>query len=322
MLDLYCISLPTPFPVGPVNVYFAPGKPVTLIDTGPKDEATRDALEQGLRAHGYQIEALEQIILTHHHADHIGMTAELAARSGAKVLTHPYNFPWLADYTATRTGYAPFYRQLFKANGIPEKIVKEIEAASAAVAHWTDSFAGAGTLHEGEQIFFAQHAWKIYHTPGHAGGLICLWEKESRTLLANDHILKDISSNAILEPPENPTAPRPRRLLDYMRELKRMAQLEPNWVLPGHGEAFSGIAAIVEGRLAFYHQRAQSIREILRTRPLTTWQLTRELFPDLRVGIDFFLGVSEVLGHLDLLRAAKQIEARHSGELLLWECRE
>ena len=48
---LHCLSLPTPFPVGPVNVYLAEGEPLTLIDTGPKDDATRAALEAGLGEH-------------------------------------------------------------------------------------------------------------------------------------------------------------------------------------------------------------------------------------------------------------------------------
>ncbi len=320
MNELHCTSLPTPFPVGPVNVYLALGEPLTLIDTGPKNDAARFALEAGLHAHGCRVEDLEQIILTHHHVDHTGLTAELAARSGAKVFTHPFNLPWLADHGATRAQHAPFYRLLFQEGGVPDHIAKEIETISAAVAHWAEPFSGAASsLTEGDQIVFANAAWEVYHTPGHAGGLICLWEPRTRTLLANDHMLKDISSNAILEPPEDSSATRPRRLLDYMRELERMAKLNPALVLPGHGESFHGVARLAEERLAFHHNRAQSIHEILKARPLTLWQLTRALFPELRSGIDFFLGLSEVQGHLDLLEAERRVRSQSAGELLLWE---
>ncbi len=322
MNNLHCISLPTPFPVGPVNVYLARGAPLTLIDTGPRDDAARRALDAGLRAHGCRAEELEQIILTHHHVDHTGLAAELAARSGAKVFTHPFNLPWLTDYHSARAEHAPFYRRLFRESGVPEQIVEEIERASAAVAHWTQPFSRAHSLQEGSQISFAGEVWEVYHTPGHAGGLICLWEPRTRTLLANDHMLKDISSNAILEPPEHPGAPRPRRLLDYMRELRRMSRLDPAWVLPGHGEPLHGVARLVEERLAFYHNRAQSIYEILKAGPLTLWQLTRTLFPELRAGVDFFLGLSEVQGHLDLLEEAGRVYERSAGALLLWECAE
>src|SRR3970040_224111 len=99
---LHLIPIPTPFPVGPVNVYLAEGNPLTLIDTGPKDDVALATLEAGLAQHDRRVEDLRQIVLTHHHADHIKLIAQLAARSDAEALTHPYNLPWLADYAAER----------------------------------------------------------------------------------------------------------------------------------------------------------------------------------------------------------------------------
>lgn len=321
MHELYCISLPTPFPVGPVNIYLAPGRPLTLIDTGPKFEPARAALAAAFRKYDCRFEDLEQIILTHHHVDHTGLTAELVARSGAKVFTHPYNFPWLADYGATRAQNASFYRGFFHEAGVPEPVVREIDASSAAVAQWAAPFDRAHALQEKDKVVFAQREWDVFHTPGHAGGLICLWEPRTRTLLANDHMLKEISSNAILEPPDAINAPRPKRLLEYLCELKRMAQLEPASVLPGHGEAFTAAPQLVEQRLSFHHNRAQMIREILGARALTLWQVTREMFPELSSGIDFFLGLSEVQGHLDLLAAKGEAASRRIAASLLWERR-
>ncbi len=316
---LHCIPLPTPFPIGPVNVYVAWGEQLTLIDTGPNDDAARAALESGLRALGGRLADLQQIILTHHHVDHMGLTAELVAHSGAKVFTHPFNLPWLANYQATQEHHAPFYRQLFHESGVPLPIAQEIELISSTIARWTMPFTGAHTLQEGDQITFADAAWQVYHTPGHAGGLICLWEKDTRTLLANDHLLKNISSNAILEPPENRNTPRPRRLLEYLRELHRIAQLKPALVLPGHGQAFYEVESLVQERVSFHKQRAQIIHALLAAGPRTLWQITRALFPELRSGMDYFLGLSEALGHLDLLEEEKKVCARRAGEVGLWE---
>src|SRR5574341_1755566 len=106
---LHLIPIPTPFPVGPVNVYLAEGNPLTLIDTGPKDGAALAALEAGLAQHGRRVEDLRRIVLTHHHADHIGLVARLAARSGAEVLTHPYNLPCSADEATDRPHPQPFF---------------------------------------------------------------------------------------------------------------------------------------------------------------------------------------------------------------------
>ena len=49
------ISLPTPFYIGPVNVYLIADDPLTLIDTGPKTKEASEALRSGLRAAGYRV---------------------------------------------------------------------------------------------------------------------------------------------------------------------------------------------------------------------------------------------------------------------------
>jgi len=64
-----------------VNVYLLPGPPLTLVDTGPRTERAWEALEAGLAAHGYRIAGLDQLILTHAHADHYGLAARIAAAS-------------------------------------------------------------------------------------------------------------------------------------------------------------------------------------------------------------------------------------------------
>jgi len=38
-MKIHRISVPTPFYVGPVNVYLIEEDPLTLIDAGPRDDA-------------------------------------------------------------------------------------------------------------------------------------------------------------------------------------------------------------------------------------------------------------------------------------------
>ena len=52
-----------------------------LVDTGVEDSA--DAIESSLGAVGLGWEALGHVILTHHHADHVGSTAEVLRRAAA-----------------------------------------------------------------------------------------------------------------------------------------------------------------------------------------------------------------------------------------------
>jgi glyoxylase-like metal-dependent hydrolase (beta-lactamase superfamily II) len=321
---LHCLTLPTPFPVGPVNVYLAEpnggSSPLTLVDAGPWSDAARSALEAGLAERGRRVEDLRRVIVTHHHADHSGLAAEIAARSGAAVLTHPYNFPWLADAAAERERHRPFYRAMWQQAGVPGDIVEQIESTTAGFARWHAPLKSAEPLVEGQTVTLGGDAWTIFHTPGHAGGLVCLWEPRSRTLLSNDHLIRDISSNPVLEPSPLSSGPRPKRLVEYLRHMQRMADLQPEVALSGHGEAVRDVAGLVRQRVAFHWRRARRILKALKDQPQTTWELTRPLFPRLQSGMDFFLGLSEVQAHIDLLEEEGSIRAEPDGAAIRWHC--
>src|ERR671923_2462012 len=79
-------AIPLPLAhVGSVNAWLLHGYPITLIDTGPRDDAALGALEDGLRREGLRIEDIELVLATHHHIDHVGLAATIKRRSGAVV---------------------------------------------------------------------------------------------------------------------------------------------------------------------------------------------------------------------------------------------
>src|SRR2546425_257929 len=83
------ITLPTPFYIGPVNVYLIKEDPVTLIDTGPKTKETVDVLRAGMRQAGILISDIRRIVLTHAHEDHCGLARALRDEANeAQVFAH------------------------------------------------------------------------------------------------------------------------------------------------------------------------------------------------------------------------------------------
>ncbi|HWL75519.1 MAG TPA: MBL fold metallo-hydrolase, partial [Burkholderiaceae bacterium] len=85
------ISLPTPFYIGPVNVYLIAEDPLTIIDTGPKTKATVDALRAGLRANGFLVSDIRRIVLTHAHEDHCGLAKSVRDEAkNAEVFVHDW----------------------------------------------------------------------------------------------------------------------------------------------------------------------------------------------------------------------------------------
>ena len=80
------VAIPLPLAhVGSVNAWLLRGDPVTLIDTGPRDDGALAALEAGLRREGLRVEDIELLLATHHHLDHVGLAATIQRRSGAAV---------------------------------------------------------------------------------------------------------------------------------------------------------------------------------------------------------------------------------------------
>src|SRR3954449_8528846 len=89
------VDIPLPLAhIGSVNAWLLRGDPLTLLDTGPRDDAALAALEDGLRREGLRVEDIELVLATHHHVDHIGLAATIQRRSGATVAV----LGALADY--------------------------------------------------------------------------------------------------------------------------------------------------------------------------------------------------------------------------------
>ena len=316
---LHAIELPTPFPVGPVTVFLAdaPGEPRTLIDTGPRAKDTRAALDAGLENLGYSVTDLERIIVTHAHADHFGLAAELVAESQAEVLTHAWNSTSLGDYDGDRAQRIAFYAGLLQQAAVPVEIMTAIGRATGNVNRYAQPVAVDTTLHEGDTLRMAGRDWLVLHTPGHSAGLICLYEPVSQTLLSSDHLLADISSNPLVEPPPPGKTERPRSLVLYQQSLRRVACMPIERALPSHGPIIHDVAGLVRERIAFHQQRVTRVLEAIRQGAGTTWEVTQALFPNLSP-LDTFLAISEAIGHLDLLELEGRIESVDSEGMAVW----
>jgi glyoxylase-like metal-dependent hydrolase (beta-lactamase superfamily II) len=317
---LHAIELPTPFPVGPVTVYLgdAPGEPLTLIDTGPRTTATQAALVAGLASLGYVPADLERIVVSHAHADHFGLVADLVDLSDAQVLTHPWNIPALAETEAYRRRRTGFYAELLREAGVPATAMAAVAAVTAGIERFGRPVEVTGVLDEADTLQLAGQSWQVLHTPGHASGLICLYEPESRTLISSDHLLADISSNPVVEPPPPGRAERLRSLVLYEASLQRVAGMDISQALPSHGPIIYDVPELVRQRLAFHERRLVRVLEAIRGGAQTTWAITQVLFPG-KSPLDTFLAVSEVIGHLDLLEIRGQVVGEQVNGTILWQ---
>jgi glyoxylase-like metal-dependent hydrolase (beta-lactamase superfamily II) len=319
--DLYQFTLPTPFPVGPVNVYVArdpQGDGLTLVDCGPRTPQARAALDAGLAALGHSVGDVRRIVVTHAHADHYGLAASLVSESGARVLVHPFNRPLLETYVEERERRLAFYADLLRVSGVPDELGQFVHHARRSLGDYAESVPVSGDLNDGDTVALAGREWQVLHTPGHSAGLVCLYEPHSRVLLSNDHLLRDISSNPVVEPPPPGRALRDRSLVEYLHQLRRVAAMDVSVAWPGHGEPICAVPELVSQRAAFHAQRAKRILELFDGHEMTTSRLVRQMFPTLDP-LNFFLAVSEVLGHLELLESEGRISQAEYDGVIVWQ---
>jgi glyoxylase-like metal-dependent hydrolase (beta-lactamase superfamily II) len=316
---LFQLIVPTPFPVGPVNVYLAVDEEgsLTLVDVGPRTKAAREALDQQLASLGYAVTDIRRIVITHAHTDHFGLAGDIVKVSGAVVYSHPLNQSMLEDYATERTRRGVFYADLLTEAGVPQDVRQTIIEALQGIRHFAASVAPVQPLNEGDEIQLAGQTWQTRFFPGHAGGLICLYQPESRLFLSNDHLLRDISSNPLFEPPLPGQTRRRHSLVDYIASLERTSTMDIAVAWPGHGEPIYDHRSLIQERTALHQRRAARLLNVLKDGPQSAYGLSQRIFGELNA-MDRFLAVSEVLAHLEWLEDQGMVICQAQDGLGFW----
>jgi glyoxylase-like metal-dependent hydrolase (beta-lactamase superfamily II) len=112
---------------------------------------------------------------------------------------------------------------------------------------------GGERLRDGERVESNGAALEVIATPGHSPDHVAFWLPRERALFTGDTVLG--RGTSVIDPPEGD-------LVAYLRSLRRMRDLEPATIYPGHGPVVLRGADKLE---EYLEHRAMRERQILQS---------------------------------------------------------
>lgn len=300
------VSVPTPFEVGDVNAYVFEGEGLTVVDPGPDTDGAYEALDSALEDLGYEVADVTDVVVTHPHIDHFGLVARVHEESGCRVHAHEAALPMIEDYDAYYHREKRYFRVFLQEMGMPKNeagAVVELPGSYTMLAPPVDPEVLV-PHEEGDQVD-SPGELECIETPGHCKGTLSY--RFDDTLLSGDHLMEEITPNPNLQIPEDGERPRSLRL--YLDSLEELLQLDLEQALPGHGPTVEQPDERIESSLEHHESRKQRLKSMVEEEPRTAYELMQEMWPDLP-STEYFFGMSEIIGHMDLLEEEGAVELR------------
>lgn len=242
LLEIYPIIAPSALSLKSINFYLVKqDESLTLVDAGMNDDVCWNALQNTLKENGFTIKDITEILLTHHHGDHVGLVNRITALHPIPVYAHSKSVPRLKrdpDFLSMRI---EFYKQLYLQMGCGELGDKQVAYLFNAVDNNKDQRLNCDIIEITEKKWLN---FEVIEFPGHAPDQIAFLDQKEKRLLAGDLLIEHISSNALVEPDENGN--RMLTLVDHIDSLKRCLSLQINLILPGHGNIIEHPGSLIE----------------------------------------------------------------------------
>ncbi|MCL2365613.1 MAG: MBL fold metallo-hydrolase [Oscillospiraceae bacterium] len=304
--NIYRIPIPLPDnPLKELNSYYIRDpKRSLLIDTGFRHPECRQALAEGLRELGAQLDEVD-IFLTHMHADHTGLSSEIGG-GDFRIFVSAVDGKLLEALPAPGASWGEdkwvWNKSREQMLGMPDTIIDNIEKLNPALKYAPLGGAKYTHMRDGDILSVGGYNLQCVLTPGHSPGHMCLWDESCGLLFTGDHVLFDITPNITAWPDVEDS------LGDYLDSLRAVKTLPVKTALPGHRKS-GDFHARIDVLLAHHENRLIEAETIVKDNPgLTAYEIAGKMRWKIRA-IDWhdfpasqkIFAVGECLAHLNYL---------------------
>jgi hydroxyacylglutathione hydrolase len=199
------------FPRPAINVYLAED---VLIDAATRWDRRRVMKQVRDRK-------LSLLALTHVHPDHQGLARDICRGHDIPLACH-------ADDVDAMEGRRP----VSEAQS-PNPVVRLIQKSWEGPPHPVGR-----VLEEGDEVA----GFKVIHAPGHARGEVIYFRESDRVAICGD-VIRNMSYATTIAGLREPPAFFSYDPEENRRSIRRLAELEPRLILPGHGPEVTDMAA-------------------------------------------------------------------------------
>jgi glyoxylase-like metal-dependent hydrolase (beta-lactamase superfamily II) len=290
--------------IGSVNVWLLRGDPLTLVDAGPANDEALAALRAGLRDEGVRLEDVELVLGTHHHLDHVGLAPAVREASGARIALIGEAADFVAAGAARIEDDRAYSHRLMAAHGVPQDVIDDNESFWDFLRENSSFFHADVRLADVDTVRAGGRDLEVLARPGHSRSDTLFVDHGTGEAFVGDHLLAGISSNTEIAPVDAEEGERPSPRTQYLRNLRRTADLPLDVLYAGHGRPVKAHRALVDVRIAEHRKRAARIAGVLLHRPESAYGIAKRLWSERTVRAQPLLVVWEVLGHLELLKSA------------------
>ncbi|MED5579768.1 MAG: MBL fold metallo-hydrolase [Nitrospinota bacterium] len=155
-------------------------------------------------------------------------------------------------------------------------------------------------IQEGFVVNVGEIKLEAIFTPGHSPGHLAFWWKEEKVLIGGDNILTE-TTTAVVPPLGN--------LTEYIQSLKKVLDLKPRLIFPGHGYPIENPIKRIDYLLSHRDKREKQVLRALIKNDSTLEELAKSIYRNLRED-QLVFGVNMIKSIIEKLKEEQKITYR------------